>query len=74
MVWLVAPSLIAGHQGGFGSVWGGDSTKVPGTDLSRWELICNEFSDAFEKPGTPPERAIKYEIDLLPDTVPPAKR
>ena len=52
----------------------GDNTKVPGTEPSHWELICSEFSDIFEKPGTPPERAIKHEIDLLPDTVLPAMR
>ena len=52
---------------------GGDSTKVPGTDPSHWELICSEFSDALEKPSTPPERAIKYKIDLLPDSIPHAE-
>ena len=29
-------------------------------------------SDVFEPPGTPPDRAIKHGIDLLPDSVPPA--
>ena len=53
---------------------GGDHTKVLGTDPLHWELICTEFSDAFEKPSTPPERAIKHEIDLLPDSIPHAKR
>ena len=53
---------------------GGDSTKVPGTDPSHWELICSEFSDIFEKPGTPPERFIKHVIDLLLDSVLSAKR
>ena len=73
-LWLVAPSLVAGHKGLLAVLGGGDSTKVPGTDPSHWELIYSEFSDVFEKPGTPPERAIKHEIDLLPDSVPPAKR
>ena len=53
---------------------GGDSTKVLDIDPSHRELICSVFSNGFEEPGTPPERAIKYEIDLLPDSVPPAKR
>ena len=53
---------------------GGGSTKVPGTDPSHCELICSEFGDTFENPGTPPERAIKSEIDLLPDYVQPTKR
>ena len=53
---------------------GEDSTKVPGTDSSHWELIYSEFSDAYKKPGFPPERTIKHEIDLLPDSVPPARR
>ena len=63
MVWLVTPSIIAGHQGGTGSIGGKD--QYQGTDLSHWELICSEFSDVFEKPGTPPERTIKYKIELL---------
>ena len=53
---------------------GGDSTKVPGTHPPHWELICSEFSNMFEKQGTPPERAIKHEINLLPIFVPPLKR
>ena len=53
---------------------GGDSTKVPGIDPSRGLLIFSEFSNVFEKPGTPSERAIKHEIDMLPDSVQPAKR
>ena len=51
-----------------------DSTKVPFTNPSQWELICSEFHDIFEKPSTPSERAIEYKIDLLPYSVPPAKR
>ena len=51
-----------------------DSTKVLGTDPSHWEQIYGEFSDAFEQPGTPPRRAIKHEINLLPDSEPLAKR
>ena len=53
---------------------GGDSTNVPGTYPSHWELIYSEFSDVFKKPGIPPKSTIKHKIDLLPDSVPPAKR
>ena len=53
---------------------GEDSTKVPGTDTSHGELMCSEFSDILKNPGTPPERGMKHEIDLLPDSVPAAKR
>ena len=53
---------------------GGDSTKVLGTDPSYWELIYSEFSDVLEKLDTPPEKAIKHRIDLLPISVPPTKR
>ena len=53
---------------------GGGSTKVPGTEPSHWEQICSKFSDIFESPSTPPERVIKHEIDLLLDSVLPAKR
>ena len=49
-------------------------TKVPGTDVSHWELIFSECNNFFEKPATPPENAIKHEVELLPDSVPPAKR
>ena len=31
----------------------GDSTKIPGTELSRWELICSEFYGVLKPPGTP---------------------
>ena len=53
---------------------GEDSTKVPGANPLYWELVCNEFIDAFKNPGTPPKRAIKHKIDLLPDSIPPAKK
>ena len=62
MVWLIVHSLIAGHQGVLAVLGGGDSTKVPGTDPSHWELICSEFSNVLEKPGIPPERPVKYKI------------
>ena len=74
MLWLVAPSLIAGYQGSIGWFGGENSTKVLGTNPSHWKLICSEFSDAFEEPGTPHERVIKHEIDLLADSIPRDKR
>ena len=74
MVWLVAPSFIAGHHGVLAAVRVQDSTKVPGTDLSHWKLIWSEFSDIFKPPSTLPYRAIKHKISLLLDSVPPAKR
>ena len=67
MVWLLTPSLPDRHQEG-------KSKKVPPAEHSCWELICCKLSDVFEKPGTPPEKAIKHEIDLLLDSVLPAKR
>ena len=67
-------NLLLDTKGVLTALGGGNSTKVQGIDLSCRELICGEFSDIFEKPGTPPERVIKYKIDLLPDSVPPAKR
>ena len=72
--WIVALSLTVGHQGVLAALGGGDSTKVPGIDPSHWEQICSEFSDVFYPPGTPPERAIKNEIDPLSDTVLTTKR
>ena len=52
----------------------GDSTMVLSTDPLYWELIYIENSDIFEHPGTLTERAIKYKVYLLPDSVPPANR
>ena len=53
MVWLVVPSLIAGHQGVLAELVGGDSTKAPGTDLSRWKLICSKLSDVLRSQTLP---------------------
>ena len=53
---------------------GGDNTKVLDTDPLFWELSSSEFSDIFEMPGAPPNKAIKHEVELLPNSVPPAKR
>ena len=53
---------------------GRDSTKVLSIDLLHGELICCEFKDVNEWPSNPPERGIKLEIDLLPNSVPPSKR
>ena len=74
VVCLVKPSLSAGHQGCIGSIGGLDSTKVPSTHPSCWELICCEFNEFFDKPHSPPEREIKYKIDLLPDSFLSAKK
>ena len=71
---LLHPHSLLDTKGVVAVLGGGDSTKVPDTDLSYWELMYSSFSDVFEKPGTPPERAIKHEIDLLPKSVPPAKK
>ena len=65
--------LIVGHQEGIGSV--GEMGQHQGTRYwSIWVLICGDYSDIFEEPCTPPEGAIKHEIDSLHDSVPPAKR
>ena len=47
-----------------------ESTKVLCANPLHWELIC---SNIFEKPDITHERAIKQEIDLLPDSVRPTK-
>ena len=71
---LLQLHLLLGTKGVLAALGGGNSTKVPGTDISRLELICSEFSDAFEKPGTPPERAIKDKTTVLLGSVLHAKR
>ena len=75
MVWLVAPSLTIGHQFGVSSIGGGEgSTKVLDTDPLCCKQICSGFCDVFQPPDTPPERAIKHKIDLLPNYVLTAKK
>ena len=71
---LLHPHSLLVTKGMLTVLGGGDSPKVLGTDPSHWELICHKFVDVFKKPSTPPERAIKHDIDLLPDSAPPAKR
>ena len=71
---LLHPYSLLDAKGVLAILEGGNSVKLLGTDLSYWEQICNEFSEVFEKPGTLPERAIKKDIGLLPDSVPPDKR
>ena len=56
------------------SIYSENIKGLAGTDPSCWDLICSKFSGVFEKPGTPPEKAIKHEIDLLLDSVLPAKK
>ena len=60
---LLHPHSLLDTKGVLAVLEGGDSTKVPSSDPSHWDLICSEFSDVFEKPGTHPWRAIKYETD-----------
>ena len=67
-------NLLRDTKGVLAALGVGDGTKITSTDLSYWELICSEFSNILEPPGTPPERATEFKIDLLPDSVLPAKR
>ena len=71
---LLQPHSLLDTKGELEILGGVDSIKVTGTDPLHWKLICSEFSDVLDKPGTSPERAIKYKIGLLPDSVPPANR
>ena len=57
---LLHPHLLPDTKGLLPVLWGGDNAKVPGTDPPYWELICSNLSNIFEKPGTPPERAIEH--------------
>ena len=66
---LLDPHSPMENKGVFATLWGGDNTKVFGTNSLSWESICNEFSEVFEKPNSPLERAIKHDIDFLPDFV-----
>ena len=55
---LLHPYSLLDTKGVLATLVEGDGTKVAGSDPLDWELICGEFSDVFEKPDTPPERAI----------------
>ena len=70
---LLHPRSLMDTKGVLAELGGGDSTKVPGTDPSHWELIFSELTDVFEKLATLPEKAIKLKIDLLPDFAPPTE-
>ena len=72
MVWL--PYSLLDTKGVLAALGERDSTKVLATNTLYWELICSVFSYIFEKPGTLLERAIKHEIDSLPDSVLSAMR
>ena len=71
---LLHPYFLLDTKGVLLSLGGENSTNILGIDPSHWELICSGFSGVFEKPSTPPERAIKFKIDFLPDSVLPTKR
>ena len=71
---LLHPHSLLDTKGLLAALGGGDSTKIQGTNPSCWEIVCSEFSDILENPGTLPERSIKHEIDLLPDSIPDAKK
>ena len=71
---LLHPHSLLDTKGAIAVLGGGDSTKVQSIDLSHWKHICSEFYDIFGTTGTPPDRAIKHKIDLLPNYVPLAKR
>ena len=41
---------------------------TPGSEVvdpDHWIELCAEYKDLFEEPGTPVERDIKHQIDLL---------
>ena len=70
---LLDTKRVLSSVGGRGQYQG---TRYFGTLIPHigGKLICSEFNNVFEKPCISPEKAIKHEIDLLPDSVPPAKR
>ena len=41
---------------------------------SRWSNLVIEYSDVFEPPGMPVERAIDHKIELEPGSTPPYRR
>ena len=49
-------------------------TREVGPDMvppSHWSNLVTEYSDVFEPPGMPVERAINHKIELEPDATPP---
>ena len=50
------------------------SAEEVGPDVvppSRWSNLVTEYSDVFEPPGMPVERAIDHKIELEPGATPP---
>ena len=41
---------------------------------ARWSNLVTEYSDVFEPPGMPVERAIDHKIELEPGATPPYRR
>ena len=41
---------------------------------SSWSNLVTEYSDVFEPPGMPVERAINHQIELEPGATPPYRR
>ena len=66
---LLYPNSLPDFKGVLAALGEGDNTKILGTDPLQWEQICSDFGDTFEQPSTLPERTIKHEIGLLPDSV-----
>ena len=44
---LLHPHSLLETKGALAALRGRDSTKLPHTDPSYWELICSEFSDVL---------------------------
>ena len=44
------------------------NTKCEPTSNTKWENTCGEFSDVFQKPGSPVERPTKHCIDLIDES------
>ena len=64
--------LLKGCVGYLASIM--DTTKKVTTELADVRVVCR-FLDVFLKefPGLPPNREIKFEIELLPRTTPISK-
>ena len=52
----------------------GEAEVTAGAKPSRWSNLVTEYSDVFEPPGMPVERAIDHKIELKPGATPPYPR
>ena len=60
-----SPSVSPAHTSG--------KVVSSAVSVSKWDSICNEFSDVFEEPPSVPQRDVKHRIVLADESLAPPK-